>query len=642
MKGVGGGEMISDAKAKELKLEKPSVTAKAGEGSAAADAIKAVEKGGAKEAVEKGGSSAVKEAVAKLGPKFAKGLVKAIPFVGALAGLAFAISRASEGDFKGAAAEAVSGGASIFAGPGTAASVAIDVGLLTRDVYKAVHGKFPDDDPEFSQEKMTEVKTAVTDYVSSLLPQTEEKKKEEENNKTITPGSAPSPPSPTTPEKDITETSVDEEEIYKSLTKDLPENFKNDVSVQQDYREQAKIQAKVNAKKTPPPAADANPKVEAPKGNTEAGVTPDIDMGFQIGGRKEFDKELVNQTAAQPGVTPDISGGFQIEGRKEFDKDLVNQQAATPGVTPDIAGVMPSANEKPSAPEQPKGKVEKPLSEEATKLIDDYMKEYQSGLKAMMTVMPPETKKEDLVAKADEYKRFDVGMMRKLQEIKRTPGQGILKKLKEKKLEAAEKLLQDKRIKNAESSDAGNIGTDYKATELTPTVETPTFDAMGNAGGVDISGGEEVQSAMEAARASDEGSMGLITTAREMSPELNKNSVQMQRASNISKFGRSNAMGLDAFMGYNDDEKPLALPTPDQVAQGQTEAVKKADAKAQMIGGQQPGTNQAPIIVKQGDNINNVTNNNTSGGNSGGVGSPSRVPSPWDALTLGKSWEAYP
>jgi hypothetical protein len=223
-----------------------------------------------------------------------------------------------------------------------------------------------------------------------------------------------------------------------------------------------------------------------------------------------------------------------------------------------------------------------------------------------------------------------------------TPGPGIPKKLKEKKLEAAEKLLQDKRIKNAESSDAGNLGTDYKATELTPTVETPTFDALGNAGGVDISGGEEVQSAMEAARASDEGSMGLITTAREVSPEINKNSVEMQRASNISKFGRSNAMGLDAFMGYNDDPPPLALPTPDQVAQGQTEAVKKADAKAQMIGGQQPGTNQAPIIVKQGDTINQVTNNNTSGGNSGGVGSPSRVPSPWDGLTLGKSWEAYP
>ena len=340
MKGVGGGEMISDAKAKELKLEKPSVTAKAGEGAAAADAIKAVEKGGAKEAVEKGGSSAVKEAVAKIGPKFAKGIVKAIPFVGALAGLAFAISRASEGDFKGAAAEAVSGGASIFAGPGTAASVAIDIGLLTRDVYKAVHGKFPDDDPEFSQEKMTEVKTAVNDYVVSLLPN-EEKKKQEEKAQT-------NPPAP-------------------------------------------------------PPAADANPKVEAPKGNTEAGVTPDTDMGFQM------------------------------TGRKEFDKDLVNQQAATPGVTPDTAGVMPSANE---TPDQPKGKVEKPLSEEATKLIDTYMKVYESGLREKASYLPPETKKEDLVAAADEKYSFDPMMLRKLSEIKRIPG-NVVAKLKEKKLAPA-------------------------------------------------------------------------------------------------------------------------------------------------------------------------------------------------------------
>jgi hypothetical protein len=52
---------------------------------------------------------------------------------------------------------------------------------------------------------------------------------------------------------------------------------------------------------------------------------------------------------------------------------------------------------------------------------------------------------------------------------------------------------------------------------------------------------------------------------------------------------------------------------------------------------------KAPIIVNNqgGDTINNVTNN-TSGGSSGGAGSPSRLPGPWDAMTLGKSWEAYP
>jgi hypothetical protein len=420
------------------------------------------------------------------------------------------------------------------------------------------------------------------------------------------------------------DTSTDAQEIFNESVKNNP--LANDLGVRAELESDAHTQAKANIQKqggdikgyvakslTMPveeiKATTEKPKVEAPKGNTEAGVTPDIDMGFQIGGRKEFDKELVNQ------------------------------QAATPGVTPDIAGVMPSANETPPPPVQEKGKVEKPLSEEATKLIDQYMKEYQYGLKAMGTVLPLETKKEDLVAAADEKYSFDPMMLRKLSEIKRTPGKAV-EKLKEKKLEAAEKLLQNKRIKSAESSDAGNLGTDYKATELTPTVETPTFDAMGNASGVNITGGEEVQSAMEAARASDEGSMGLITTAREVSPELQKNSIAMERASNISKFGRSNAMGMDAFMGY--DEPTPVLPTAEQVAQGQTEAVKKADARAQMISGQQTSNNQAPIIIKQGDNINNVTNNNTSGGNSGGVGSPSRIQNPWDALTLGKPWEAYP
>jgi hypothetical protein len=262
-----------------------------------------------------------------------------------------------------------------------------------------------------------------------------------------------------------------------------------------------------------------------------------------------------------------------------------------------------------------------------------------------MTVLPPETKKEDLVAATDEKYRFDFDMRRKLQEIDMTPGPGIPKKLKEKKLEAAEKLLQDKRIENAESSDAGNIGTDYKATELTPTVETPTFDAMGNAGGVDISGGEEVQSAMEAARASDEGSMGLITTAREVSPEMNKNSVEMQRASNRSKFGR-NAIGMDAFMGYNDDPPPLALPTTDQAASmmGQVESTPK-DEKINQIAesgsGQQ--TNVAPIIINnQGGDTYNTTTNASGGGSGGGAGSPTRTPNAYDSMVFGKSWEAYP
>jgi hypothetical protein len=116
----------------------------------------------------------------------------------------------------------------------------------------------------------------------------------------------------------------------------------------------------------------------------------------------------------------------------------------------------------------------------------------------------------------------------------------------------------------------------------------------------------------------------------------------MQRASNISKFGRSNAMGMDAFMGYNDDT-PLALPTIDQAAQGQMEAANTAEAKAMRIAEQpQQQQNQAPIII-QGGAVTNITNNNTSGGSGGaGVGSPSRTPNPFDKMVFGEPWAYSP
>lgn len=639
MKGVGGGEMISDAKAKELGLEKPKPTTviepviepKPVAEPAPKPVVEpapgagAAEKGAAGVVEEASMSSKAKGALGKAASVGGKILnAAAVPLTvgiegyqsyeeyqaaeearqkgeitqkeadkqktgavtGGVGGVAGALGGAQAGALGGAAL-----GTMILPGVGTAIGGVL--GGIGGGVLGAIGGRF--------------LGKKAGEKGHELVAGKEEKKPENTG--------------------DVLDTSTDPQEIFNELIKNDP--YAQDPGVEADLKTEAHTRAKANIQKqggdikgyvqkpltTPEVATKATtekPKVEAPKGNTEAGVTPDTDMGFQM------------------------------TGRKEFDKDLVNQQAATPGVTPDIAGVMPSANE---TPEQPKGKVEKPLSEEATKLIDDYMKEYQYGLKTMMTVMPPETKKEDLVAAGDEKYRFDVGMMRKLQEINMTRGQGILKKLKEKKLEAAEKLLQAKRIKNAESSDAGNLGTDYKATELTPTVETPTFDALGNAGGVDISGGEEVQSAMEAARASDEANMGLITTAREVSPEMNKNSVEMQRASNRSKFGR-NAIGMDAFMGYNDDPPPLALPTPDQAASmmGQVESTPK-DEKINQIAesgsGQQ--TNVAPIIINnQGGDTYNTTTNASGGGSGGGAGSPTRTPNPYDSMVFGKSWEAYP
>jgi hypothetical protein len=54
--------------------------------------------------------------------------------------------------------------------------------------------------------------------------------------------------------------------------------------------------------------------------------------------------------------------------------------------------------------------------------------------------------------------------------------------------------------------------------------------------------------------------------------------------------------------------------------------------------------NQAPIVLKGGDTVNNVvTNNNTSsGGSGGGAGSPSRIPSPFDRIMMPNVWAASP
>tara|TARA_B100000287_G_C20674716_1_gene794763 strand:- start:6383 stop:8506 length:2124 start_codon:yes stop_codon:yes gene_type:complete len=66
-----------------------------------------------------------------------KSLLKKIPGVGLLAGLAFGAGRLMSGDWKGALGEVASGAASTIPGVGTAVSAAIDVGLAARDVNNA-------------------------------------------------------------------------------------------------------------------------------------------------------------------------------------------------------------------------------------------------------------------------------------------------------------------------------------------------------------------------------------------------------------------------------------------------------------------------------------------------------------------------
>jgi hypothetical protein len=55
-------------------------------------------------------------------------------------------------------------------GAGTAASVAIDVGLLTRDVYEAVHGvKIEDEDPTLLPDRMKALTASITNALNELM-----------------------------------------------------------------------------------------------------------------------------------------------------------------------------------------------------------------------------------------------------------------------------------------------------------------------------------------------------------------------------------------------------------------------------------------------------------------------------------------
>ena len=91
-----------------------------------------------KQVVAKEGIEAAEKVGAKSIAKGAgKSLLKKIPGIGLLAGLAFGAGRLMKGDLLGAVGEVGSGLASTVPGVGTAASVAIDAGLAARDIYKA-------------------------------------------------------------------------------------------------------------------------------------------------------------------------------------------------------------------------------------------------------------------------------------------------------------------------------------------------------------------------------------------------------------------------------------------------------------------------------------------------------------------------
>ena len=109
-------------------------TAKVGTGTAV-KASKTV----TREGLEAAGKAVTKEGTEQLAKKgTAKLLAKKLPLVGLVLGTTFAIDRAAKGDMAGAAMEFLSGAAATVPGWGTAASVAIDAGLIAKDVKDAV------------------------------------------------------------------------------------------------------------------------------------------------------------------------------------------------------------------------------------------------------------------------------------------------------------------------------------------------------------------------------------------------------------------------------------------------------------------------------------------------------------------------
>lgn len=103
-------------------------------------AAKTATKTATKTAARTAAKTAAKTA-ASVGAKVAgKSLLKKIPLLGALAGGAFAVDRAMDGDFSGAVAELASGVVSLVPVLGTGASLAIDGWLAYRDFNKASSG----------------------------------------------------------------------------------------------------------------------------------------------------------------------------------------------------------------------------------------------------------------------------------------------------------------------------------------------------------------------------------------------------------------------------------------------------------------------------------------------------------------------
>ena len=123
------------------------------------------------------GKEAVEAIAKKRLPKILlKSGLKKIPGVSLIAGLAFGASRLADGDLTGAALEAGSGALGTVPVAGTAASIAADIAIAGRDIYKEVYNEEPDPtNPKFG-ERMGVINNVIQDMMKSKV---EEPKPEE-------------------------------------------------------------------------------------------------------------------------------------------------------------------------------------------------------------------------------------------------------------------------------------------------------------------------------------------------------------------------------------------------------------------------------------------------------------------------------
>ena len=121
-------------------------------------------------------SQAAEQTIKGVASRFiSRAVLSKVPLAGLLASLWFAKERVDNGDWIGAGLEVSSGAAGTLSavtfGLGTATSVAIDTVQLTRDVYKALYGKFPEEeaDVQVRNTNLAAIGPAITKALNELV-----------------------------------------------------------------------------------------------------------------------------------------------------------------------------------------------------------------------------------------------------------------------------------------------------------------------------------------------------------------------------------------------------------------------------------------------------------------------------------------